>query len=55
MFQIDFPILLFTCIALFFLVIFSLPVILFFAVRWVIRRRLETSALRLIKKWTKGM
>jgi len=55
MFQIDLPILVFACLVLIFLVIFSLPVILCFAVRWVIRRRLETSALRLIKKWTKGM
>jgi hypothetical protein len=55
MFQVDMPILLFTCLALIFLVIFSLPVICFLAVRWVVRRRRETSALRLIEKWTKGM
>jgi hypothetical protein len=55
MFQVDLPILLFTCLALIFLVIFSLPAILFFAVRWVIRRRRESGALRLIEKWTKGM
>jgi hypothetical protein len=55
MFQIDFPILLFTCIALIFLAIFSLPVILFFAVRWAVRRRRESGALRLIEKWTQGL
>jgi hypothetical protein len=55
MFQIDFPILLFTCLALFFLVIFSLPVVFFFAVRWAVRRRRETSALRLIEKWSQGL
>jgi hypothetical protein len=53
--QIDLTILVFICLVLFFLVIFSLPVILFFAVRWVVRRRRETGALRLIEKWTKGM
>jgi hypothetical protein len=55
MLQIDFPILLFACLALIFLAVFSLPVILFFAVRWAVRRRRKTSALRLIEKWTKGM
>jgi hypothetical protein len=53
--QIDLTILLFTCLVLIFLVIFSLPVVFFFAVRWVVRRRRETGALRLIEKWTKGM
>jgi hypothetical protein len=53
--QIDLTILLFTCLVLIFLVIFSLPVVFFFAVRWAVRRRRETGALRLIEKWTKGM
>jgi hypothetical protein len=55
MFQVDLPILLFCCLALIFLAIFSLPAILFFAVRWAVRRRRESGALRLIEKWTKGM
>ena len=53
--QIDLTIRLFTCLVLIFLVIFSLPVVFFFAVRWAVRRRRETGALRLIEKWTKGM
>jgi hypothetical protein len=55
MFQIDLPILVFICLALIFLVIFSLPAILFFAVRWAVRRRRKTSALRLIEKWSQGL
>jgi len=53
--QIDLPILVFICLALIFLVIFSLPVICFLAVRWAIRRRRETGALRLIEKWSQGL
>jgi len=55
MFQVDLPILLFACLALIFLAVFSLPVILFFVVRWAFRRRRDSNALRLIEKWTQGL